>query len=170
MNSYNELIGLPIYSTDSQKSIGIVNDIFFDSKKKILMGIIVEKRKFLGVFKYIPIDEIEKIEKTCIYVRTKESVKSINQNDSLYKMVIDLNNCTIDTEVFNDYGKKIGLVNDIIFDFEIGTIDSYVITNGLLEDFISGRKTILDENVQIRLNKIYEKYSHKINERSDEFE
>jgi uncharacterized protein YrrD len=48
----------------------------------------------------------------------------------------------LNKKVFTSKGKEIGYINDIYFNVEFTSIDAFEITDGLIEDLISGRKIV----------------------------
>lgn len=48
----------------------------------------------------------------------------------------------LNKKVFTSKGKEIGYINDIYFNVEFAYIDAFEITDGLIEDLISGRKIV----------------------------
>lgn len=149
---YSSLIGLPILC--SNKKIGVVKDILYSSKFQNILGLVVEEKNIIKPYKYISIDDIEELNKTSIKINNNSCIKLINKNDSIYDIVDNPYKCSINSNVYINKDRKIGKVKDIIFNFEQGLIEGYIITDGLIEDLISGRKIINNKNVCSKRDKL----------------
>jgi len=144
MMYYSSIVGLPVIISNKTK-IAVVLDVFYCSMTKSVLGLIVKEKGLFTSYKYIPLDEIEEIQKTYVKVNNISSIKEISSNDKLYKTITNPNKCSIETDVYIKGGNKLGKIKDIAFNFELGIIDNYIISNGIIEDLVSGRKVIDDE-------------------------
>lgn len=153
--SYTSIVGLPVVVIRTNSKIATVKDVLFCCKKRIVFGLLIEEKRLLGITKYIPLDEIEQINKTSIVVSSLNCIKEVKSSDGMYKIISDAKRCSLGTSVYTKNGKRIGQIRDIIFDFEIGTIDSYIISDGIIEDLISGRKLLPNIQTFFRRNNIY---------------
>ncbi len=143
MQNYSSIIGLPII-LGNKKKIAVVNDVLYCSKTKTILGLIINGKGLISKYKYIPLDEIEKVNPTNIIIKNATSIKTIENNSQAYEVAINPNKCTIDSLVYSQDKVRIGKIKDIIFNFEAGIIDGYIITDGITEDIVNGRKVIND--------------------------
>lgn len=141
---YNSIIGLPVFSLDNGVRIANVKDILFCSRTKTVLGLIVEEKGLVNKPKYIPLDEIQEISKTSVRVNGIDSVRQISPKETIYNILTSPNRCGINTQVYLKNGKRIGKISDIVFNFEIGVVDSYIISDGIIDDLLTGRRLIIE--------------------------
>lgn len=161
MQNYNSIIGLPVVINNNSK-IAVVQDILYCGHSKTILGLIISSNEITSTYKYIPLDEIECIKNTSIKVKSTDSIKQINRKDKLlYKSVTDTNKCKINTAVITEDKHKIGRIKDINFNFEAGVIDSYIISDGIVDDLLNGRTLIDDSQTVHKKNKLFVKNINK---------
>ena len=145
MVSYNSLVGLPVIS--NSKKVAIAKDILFCSRNKCLLGIIVEEKGLLNKPKYIPLEQIQEINKVSIIITDLDCIKPILEDNQLFQLLSDTDGFKVNSQVYSNGGKSFGKIKDIVFNFETGIIDSFIVTDGVIEDLISGRKVIQGSNI-----------------------
>jgi uncharacterized protein YrrD len=77
-----------------------------------------------------------------IQINDFSKVKELKRTDDRFQLMSQLKHCKINTKVFSKEGEKIGHIKDINIDTEFAIIDSFVISDGVIEDLISGRKLL----------------------------
>lgn len=145
---YNSILGLPVFDSTTNTKVASVIDILICSDWQMILGIIVEKNTIFGTYKYIPIDEIELINKTSIKIYSQNGVLQFNSKDDEYKIIKD-NRCKINTSVYSQ-GQKIGVISDLLLNFRTSKVVGYVVSDGIVQDIIAGRKVFLNKNIEFR--------------------
>lgn len=155
MLSYNSIIGLPVICSKNNSKIAVVKDVLYCSKNKYFLGLIIQDKGILRSPRYIPIDEIAELNKTSVIISNLEAVKKVPANDSINELFTVQDKCRINNDVYSEDGIKIGKIRDIIFNFEGGIIDSYIISDGFVQDLMTGRKILPDKVTKYKNNELY---------------
>lgn len=156
MISYKSVIGLPVTYSKCGHKIGVIKDVLYSVKQKILIGIIVEEKGLFSSLKYIPIDDVESINAVEIRVSKLECILKVDDKNKLCDIVSNPYECRIDNNVYVENGTLAGYVHDIILDFDSAKIEFIIISNGIIEDLISGRIiTSIDNILRFSQDKLF---------------
>ncbi|GFN36017.1 PRC-barrel domain-containing protein [Tepidimicrobium xylanilyticum] len=148
MIRYKQLITLDLI--DENNIIGKIEDVVYSEDYRKIKYLVVKNGKLIKNKFLIPYNEIE--------------IKNNNQalllgdiNGYANQMNIDDKDSKLINKVIKDEnGEYIGYIKDIVINKKDGTIDGFIITEGLIEDLIKGRNYIpLLKNIQISENGIY---------------
>lgn len=138
MVSYNKIIGLPLLILNEGKKSGIVHEIVFEINRNIVAGFIIieigKKRKF------VEMSDIKLLEDKII-IQDYMSMKNWDKSRSKDKRFV-CGKELIMKKVFDYIGNEVGYICDIFMDFQIGSVEAFHLTDGIVEDLIEGRKII----------------------------
>ncbi|MGE5327908.1 MAG: PRC-barrel domain-containing protein [Deltaproteobacteria bacterium] len=138
MVSYNKIIGLPLLMLNEGRKAGIAHEIVFDIDKNVIEGLINieigKKRSF------IRLSDIKILEDK-ITVKDDKNMKNWDKSSSEEKKIV-CGKELISKKVFDFIGNELGYVYDIFMDFEIGSLEAFHVSDGIVEDLIEGRKII----------------------------
>ncbi len=152
MIKYSELLILNLISKKSKKTIGEIVNIAFTADFRRAIGLIVKNDKLYRNKILIPMESIDDIDKDSIIVENEESLK----NEKPYEGK-ELN--LRDWEIITENHECVGYVKDMIIRLKDGRVLGFIISEGLIEDIVSGRnflpllKTIEITDKSILINK-----------------
>jgi uncharacterized protein YrrD len=136
LRTFSLLKGQPVFETKSGRKIGEVTDLYM-STDGIVKGLLVKKGVFIKQSCFLDIKKVASfgwygvmIEDENILVKQKES--------SEYTTAHSLEGMMMLTES----GNTLGLLKDVYFQEELGTIVGYEITDGFFSDIIEGKRLI----------------------------
>lgn len=122
-----------VYDNNGKK-IGFIKDILVDFNKAKVLGFFMNCYKILNKKNVILVEDIICINKNMI-IRKLEKKDYLKFNDIKHLEVIDIE------------GNLIGVIEDIIISEKDFTISALVISMGLLNNFIKGKKIITPEEI-----------------------
>lgn len=164
MLKYTGILGLPVLSLKEGNTLGHVYDIFFDLEQKnadtICIMNTVRKR-------HIKVTAI-KLEKEEIVVQDGDLNKGLDKKELLNSKLLrgrDL----LDKPILTNKGEDLGFVHDIYLDLDTWSVEAFKITDGIIQDLISGRRilpaigklTIKDEGIVISKDALEEMIESK---------
>lgn len=119
------------------KAIGNVEDVFFNFDNNFVKGMYVATivKKY-----YISLADIKDVNDMVIIQELKR-VRDLSKGTFKEKNVIKGGD-VIYKKVFTYKGQELGFVNDVFFDLETGSIEALELSDGIIQDLISGRKLI----------------------------
>ena len=138
MRTFSLLKGQPIFETTSGVKIGEVTDLWI-SKDGTVKGLLVRKGAFFKQTCFLDIQKIEAfgwdgvmIEDAGCLEKLKESPDfSLMHQNSLEGMMMLSKN-----------GTTLGLLKDVYFQEEVGTIVGYEITDGFFSEITEGKQVV----------------------------
>lgn len=139
MRTFSSLKDLPIYHKESGKELGRVIDLCFD-ENGIVNGLMMDPKGFLKKHILIPLSEIASFGLDGVMV-SHEPIDG-QTNDKLKKthFLQSGHDRVIGKPLVTTEGEKLGLVEDVYFKEELGTIVGYEVTDGFFADMAEGRK------------------------------
>ena len=141
MIRYNELIGLKALNRENGEKIGEIIDIVFSENLNKIVGLVIEDGMLFKDRKMATFENIDCIGKDAIMLISVEDYES-KRGKKEYDKYLGKNIALIDKEVLDESGEFIGYVKDFIINSENGEITGYIITEGIIEDIVKGRRFI----------------------------
>lgn len=123
MYKISDLISTPVISLFECEYLGIINNIYFDSKQKKCTYVCILNESE-NIKKIIKIQDIYKIGKECVFVKNKSNINLKTDCDKELFNSFSL----INLLVFNLEGLKLGISHDIIIDKNFN-LDKIILNN-----------------------------------------
>ena len=139
MYRITELIGLPVLSLVDGKQIGEVQDLIVDISKSLLRGLLVSSEAWFADCRFVLFCDIYRTGADAIMLRDASCLLPLDQVDmqGCFK-VQDLAGKTI----FTESGLYLGMLGDIYFQRTTGELTGYEVSDGVISDFLFGRKAM----------------------------
>jgi uncharacterized protein YrrD len=137
-----EVIGLPILYLYTGKEVGTVCDLLFDGDSQQFQGVVLESGDFMKKRKYIPSDHITSIGKDAVVVDSQELILPIDATAKTWISLLSGEQRLRGRPIFLSNGYSLGMVENVYFLEEMGTLIGYEISDGLLHDLQYGRKML----------------------------
>jgi uncharacterized protein YrrD len=134
-----DVIGLPIYDLAHGKQVGKVVDIMFDGEWQV-KGIILESGNWFQKDRYIPISNICAFGEDAVTVSQEQSASCLKIDD-FYRLTTGHNKIK-GLPVLTANGHQLGMVEDVYFMEEVGTIIGYELSDGFISDLKEGRRML----------------------------
>jgi uncharacterized protein YrrD len=140
-----EVIGVNVLNVQSGEIIGSVDDLLFD-REGSLLGVILEKKHWFTKEPFLPLENITSIGEDLVTVQ--EDVQTQTNHVPLsggametYRLVGG-HKPIKGVPVITSNGKQIGILEDVYFQEEMGTIIGYELSDGFFSDLMEGRRMI----------------------------
>jgi uncharacterized protein YrrD len=114
------------------KNLGFINDLILNLQEKKITGFELYCRKFLNNNVTVLCNDIVCFDK-CMIVKEIQNAKTKYLN---FKEICN-------TDIVNEKGQIVGLAQDILIDENNFIIKGIVVSKGIINDFICGKKIIL---------------------------
>lgn len=148
---YSSILGIPIICSEDNSKLGMVKDILYCSKKRLIFGLIIEEQGIFNCIKYIPIDHIKEVNETSIITDVQSCIRKLKYPENFCNKLGSGNRCGINSFVYLNDRKLIGQVRDIIFDLQKHKIEGYVVSKSYSEDIFS-KRVVLNDNIEVNEN------------------
>ncbi|QQZ10768.1 PRC-barrel domain-containing protein [Heyndrickxia vini] len=138
MRTLSLLKGIPVYNAEGQKK-GEVCDLGISDTGKISCLLIKSKNLFSTLYR-LPITEVDEFGEQGIILRKSNKLQKYKAIDEEYTICHSkplLKKLTISRS-----GDQLGLLEDVYFSEEVGTIIGYELTDGFFTDIMEGKKIV----------------------------
>ena len=122
--------------------LGFVGEALYDGENNVKGFLLEGENGFTGKFvkKFIALEDILKLNNTVCVVYSSASVKKFSRKYDL-KQKNDLEEI-MGRSVMSEKGENLGVVHDMVFDIETGSLEGFELSKGFMNDMIEGRKVI----------------------------
>lgn len=139
MRTFSKLQGLSVYSNNSADLLGHVKDLCL-SPDGFVFGLIMEGKGLFQRDRFIPIDSIHALGENGVMIDDENNLLSIQDMRTNYSFntYADLRYKSVLTKE----GERLGLLEDVYFSEQMGTIEAYELTDGFFADIAEGKKVV----------------------------
>lgn len=141
MRKSQEVIGLSVFHLKTGKKMGIVGDVLFDTSQRFC-GILLEDGGWLRRRRMIPKENIESIGKDAVVIKRKEDILPFDESTKHWTGVCSGQAKLKGRSVLLDSGYELGVIENVYFMEEMGTLVGYELSDGWMNDLIEGRKVL----------------------------
>ena len=137
MFKYSKMLRLPGLALDQGNSIGHIHDVVFDLKHKYVAWICIAnntKKRFINIADVIDINGN-------FVIQSIEKIKDVDKK-FIEKTKLVRGSEILNKKLLTNKGYDIGNINDIYVDLNYGSMDAFEISDGIVQDIISGRSII----------------------------
>lgn len=143
MRTFSSIKGLPIFLKNTDRAIGKISDLYLNQDGNVI-GLIIEGKSFLKRDRLLPINSILSYKDERILVDNTRALQPFQQIDGAYFLY--KHGELAGKAVLTDKGKRLGLLDDVYFQEEVGTIIGYEVTDGFFADITEGKKIVSTED------------------------
>lgn len=138
MRTFSLLKGQSVYNIVNGSKIGDVCDICI-SGRGLVKGLLIKRGLFLKQPYFLAIDKVASFGWDGIMVNGLEQLEKLKPaRDYTFSHQRSLNGKML----LSKSGKSLGILNDVYFQEELGTIVGYEVTDGFFSDLTEGRQLI----------------------------
>ncbi len=147
-----EARGIPIVCLKNNERVGYLGEPIYNEDEEI-RGFLVDGAKGLGK-KYVEIEDILRVQKDACLIYSDTAVRKIGRIKPLLKQKSSMTSM-IGKDVVDGAGRNLGIVRDLAFDMETGTIEGIELSRGFMEDLRTGRRLIsLRDGIEVESDKV----------------
>ncbi|WP_164462213.1 PRC-barrel domain-containing protein [Bacillus sp. FJAT-42376] len=150
MRTYGTIKGLPVFDARNAVCIGKICDIVISSGGRV-SGLILDGRGLFKKDRFIPLSCIGSVGEDGVMVSDLEQLQSLGaaKEDDRFRGNGQLFNKT----VYSRTGEQLGLLEDVYFTEQLGTIVAYELTDGFFADLTEGRKKVNPLSEELMVSK-----------------
>lgn len=138
MRTFSLLRGLPVYEKNKGKKIGEVCDLNISSNG-LVKGLIVKKGRLFKKSHLINIDDVSSFGWDGVMIDDEQHIVAL-QNDPDY--TLNHQHRLQGKLVLTTEGEQLGILEDVYFMEEMGTIVGYEISDGFFSDITEGKQVV----------------------------
>lgn len=140
-----EVIGLTVTAQESGKQLGAVVDLLFNSEQ-YFAGCMLEHCGWWRHRRFLPVQNIIQMGKDAVIVKNSAALVPFTKKEKTYTCLLCGDRPLKGRTVLLGSGTFLGLVENVYFSLDMGTLVGYELSNGLLTDLREGRKLFQVEN------------------------
>jgi uncharacterized protein YrrD len=137
MRRGREIIGLPVIKMSNGKEIGVVADLAWNHDQRKMKAIALDNGGVISRPDLIPFDHIALIDRNAVTV-DDELLAGEGADDSGDRSISAVGGVLVVT----DTGRSLGTLQDLVLHDDGSSLIGYEVSNGIVEDFISGRDVL----------------------------
>jgi len=139
LHRYSEVLNLPVICADGGMNAGAVKDILFSLQDREIKAFLL--RSGLSTDKKVLLpDDVLSLGSDALVIKSPESIKRIGRAE--YSGSFPDEGRLIGAKVFSKEGEELGTVKDVVFDIRSKKIEGFILTDGILQDLLEGRKIL----------------------------
>lgn len=147
LRTFTTVKGLPIYDAPNGQVLGSVLDLCF-TEQGIICGLLMDCNGLFKRGRVIPITAISAIGSDGVMVSDKSQIRLKEKTDTVLQ---HNHHGLIGKPLLTNEGQKLGLIEDVYFQENVGTIVGYEVTDGFFADMTEGRKVIKTTNPNVTI-------------------
>jgi uncharacterized protein YrrD len=140
LHRYSEVLNLPVLCADSGRKAGVVKDIIFGLAGKSVNALLLEQNGLSLKKKVVLLDKLLSLGSDAAIINSSSCVSDMDK--ASYFDAFRDEGALLGLKVFSKAGGELGIVKDVIFDWKTGKIESFEVSEGMIQDVMQGRKLI----------------------------
>lgn len=138
MRTFSLLKGLPVYELASGQKLGEVCDVSISSNGSVV-GLLVKKGAFVKKTCQVKVDNVASFGCDGIMVNSLSALEALETEP---EYTFEHNQSLAGKMLLSKEGEQLGLVDDVYFMEELGTIVGYELTDGFFSDIKNGKRVV----------------------------
>lgn len=138
MRTFSLLKGLPVFETRTGTKLGEISDLCISSEGKV-EGLLVKKGVFFKQSLFLDIQKVASFGWDGVMIEETghlEKLKEVPEYTLTHQHSLD------GKMMISESGESLGLLKDVYFQEEVGTIVGYEITDGFFSEITEGKQVI----------------------------
>jgi uncharacterized protein YrrD len=141
LRTFSLLKDLPIYDEKSAEELGRVSDLCLTSDGKV-NALIMKGKGLFERDRVVPIESISSIGDDGVMVSDRTLLELLDNEADTPTYFLHTHHGLFRKPLLSSEGQKLGLLEDVYFTEEVGTIIGYEVTDGFFADITEGKKVI----------------------------
>ncbi|NJD03284.1 MAG: photosystem reaction center subunit H [Ruminiclostridium sp.] len=140
MHRYSEVLNLPVVCVKNGKKTGVIKDIIFCPENREVSAFLLEHKGLEIRKKVVKLKSILNLGDDAVIIDSPDCVKSLGK--AAYTAEFKDEGSILGLRIFTRAGEELGIVKDVIFDWQAGRIEGFEVSDGLLQDILQGRRIL----------------------------
>lgn len=141
LRTFAAIEGLPVLSLATGEECGHVVDLLYDNGA--VAGLVIDVKGWFKRHMMLPLEVVDSFGEDGVMVADSDVLRPFHKSKAA--VLKSGRNRLQGTPLLTREGEKLGLVEDVYFHEEMGTIIGYEVTEGLVADILEGRKVVKSE-------------------------
>jgi uncharacterized protein YrrD len=141
LRTFSLLKDLPVYDEKSAEELGRVSDLCLTSDGKV-NALIMKGKGLFERDRVVPIESISSIGDDGVMVSDRKLLELLDNEADTPTYFLHTHHGLFRKPLLSSEGQKLGLLEDVYFTEEVGTIIGYEVTDGFFADITEGKKVI----------------------------
>jgi uncharacterized protein YrrD len=137
----NDIIDLPMVDRISAQRLSTIGDVIIDLRENRVYALVCRKRFFKRSLEAVPFKNVTEISLNSVEVNSKLNPIRLRELSIKYRRFQSCQNI-MGKMVLSSRGENLGIVRDILIDSNSGIIKAYELSEGYIDDFLTGRHII----------------------------
>lgn len=137
------LIGLPVVANDQGRVVGEVKDLCVDPAQRRVRALQIVDGAVWRRTRVLPWEQVVQISEDAVYIPAPTALSSGEELTADCWFLMASEGGVYGRSVIDVAGERLGRLGDILVDFSTGEIAGYEISDGMLQDLLSGRQRML---------------------------
>jgi uncharacterized protein YrrD len=138
LRTFSLLKEVPVFQLEDGKAIGSVKDLCLNSNGTI-KGLVIDRKGWFAKQAMLPIDLVLSFGNDGVMIESESVLQEHNKKEHFFSHP---HRGIYGKPLLTAEGEKLGLVEDVYFNEEMGTILGYEVTEGFFADLKEGRKVV----------------------------
>ncbi|WP_062049922.1 PRC-barrel domain-containing protein [Bacillus sp. JCM 19034] len=138
MRTFSTIEGFPVLVKSTGQECGHITDLVYKNGK--IIGLLIDPKGLLARQRFLAVSDVDSFGPDAIMIESAEQLKPFEKTDSL--LLKHGKERLQGIALLTNEGEKLGLMEDVYFHEEVGTIVGYEVTDGLIADLMEGRKVV----------------------------
>lgn len=140
MRTFAALNGLSVFLLQNGEEVGKIIDLLIHEEK--VKGLIIDKKGWLNRHLYLPNDHIYSIGQDALTVTNRKKLATYDKKRIPFHTFVHGHSSIRGKVLMSTEGEKLGIVEDVYFQEQLGMIVGYEVTDGLIADLREGKKLV----------------------------
>lgn len=136
-----EVIGLSVIHLKTGTKLGEVKDILFDTQQQFC-GLLLEDGGWLQRRRYIPKSNIQSIGRDAVVIHDQKQILPFHESTQEWTGLYSGRKRLKGQTVLSETGNELGVIENVYFMEEVGTLIGYELSDGWISDLTEGRKVL----------------------------
>lgn len=141
MRTFSLLKGQPVFANRTGEKIGEVTDLYI-SNEGVVKGLLVKKGVFFKQTYFLDIQDVASFGWDGVMIEEDNHLERLKTNS---EYTLNHQHSLSGKMLLSKSGESLGLLQDVYFHEELGTIVGYEITDGFFSDITEGKQIVQSE-------------------------
>jgi uncharacterized protein YrrD len=137
LRTFSLLKEVPVFQLEDGKAIGSVKDLCLNDGT--IKGLVIDRKGWFAKQALLPIDLVLSFGHDGLMIESEDSLQAQGKKEHFF---LHPHRGIYGKPLLTAEGEKLGLVEDVYFNEELGTILGYEVTEGFFADLKEGRKVV----------------------------
>lgn len=138
MRKGRQLLSLPVVEALTGARLGEVKELLYNTRECKLLGFVVADGGWIHGAKAVLLPGVREITDTAVVVEDRAFVRDVREMGELPAVGRGVMGYTLITED----GRELGVIQDLVISPDIGKIEGYELSDGVIDDLLKGRTTV----------------------------